>query len=151
MNIEAKLNVPRGNEFIQEAVKLLGESSCELLGSSADALDALVAWLERNNTERFTTLKWSSSSSSSPSKDDKVSKGVAPVKDSAPKVQTGSAGETDEEKAEESEKERRVLGILEAQAALKAELEKFKDSDRYAIVTAYYFAIRARGLIFQTY
>lgn len=124
MNIEAKLRDPRGNEYIQEAVQLLGESSCELLGSCADALDAIVAWLERNNSDRFSSLRMMGSGFGM-----RRSGGKGGGED-VEMTATSSNSNEKKEKVKESE-EKSVIDILEAQAALKEVLERFKDHDRY--------------------
>lgn len=129
MNIEAKLRDPRGNEYIQEAVQLLGDSSCELLGSCADALDAIVAWLERNNSDRFSSLKKMGSGLGMRRSSGKGSGEDVEMTATSSNSNEVRGDEKKKEKAKESE-EKSVMDILEAQAALKEVLERFKDHDR---------------------
>lgn len=114
MNIEARLNIPRGDEYTQESVKLLGEASSELLGACACSLDAVLTWLERNNTERFKKFEFSWFRSSSASS----------------KVSDASSNEAEkEEKADHGSKKKR-MSITDAMDALKDVLERFKAHDR---------------------
>lgn len=116
MNIEARLNIPHGDIYTQESVKLLGEASSDILRVCANGLESVLAWLDRNNTERFGSLKFSwftstlASSAGSKSSD---------------------ASATDVEKGEHKvTTEKTPQSVSEAMKVLKEVLERFKSNDR---------------------
>lgn len=114
MNIEARLNITRGDEYTREAVKLLGESSSELLKECANALESVLAWLERNNTERFKKFEftWFSSTPSTGSKGSDVTA-------------------SDAEKGNHTlELEKPPASVADAMKLLQEVLERFKSNDR---------------------
>ena len=126
MNIESRLHIPRGDEYIETAVGLLGESSSELLTTCAGAVDTVLFWLECNNTELskvFRSLfggwqkakqgKFTSTSEKNPKDSGNQGQGM------------GTGG--DEEAGSSAKRERCVSESLDA---LKEVLENFKAKDR---------------------
>jgi hypothetical protein len=129
MNIEVRLHIPRGDEYIDTAVGLLGESSSELLTTCADALDSVLSWLERNNTERFKALRslfvgWRGAKQDS----------LAPTSEKDPENPENNVRVNGEDGAHQDEEARtptkREWSVSEASNALKEVLENFKANDR---------------------
>lgn len=56
LNLETRLRHPHGDMLADRAMRLLGESSAELLTDTANALRHVVSWLERLNACRFWKL-----------------------------------------------------------------------------------------------
>lgn len=56
LNLETRMHHPDGDVLVERAMKLLAESSTELLRGSADALRHIISWLERMNSDRFWKL-----------------------------------------------------------------------------------------------
>ena len=130
MNIEANLHVGHGDEYIENAVALLAESTSPMLDACADATEAVVGWLERNNRDRFAWLK---------SLRHSVSEFLSPrslIKNAKPSASTVSSPVDTESGTQESEKgaksvDPRTRTPEEAIPRLIEVLERFKTKERY--------------------
>lgn len=56
LNLETKFYHPNNNEYLFDSMKLLRESTVDLLITSAEALRHVTRWLERLNTFRFSKV-----------------------------------------------------------------------------------------------
>lgn len=127
MNIEARLHIPGGNEYIETAVGLLGEASSELLMACAEAMDTVLFWLKCNNTERFKAFR----SLFAASQDTKQEGSVRTEKDPENSGSKGRGkGREGAGGVEENSRAKRECCVSETSDALKEVLERFKANDR---------------------